>query len=254
MSGRLEGKTALITGAGGPMGFNIALRFAEEGASLALSDISGNRLNQAVEQLEPLLASEAKLVASRGDMRSGEEVAELVAAAQRGLGTVDILINVVGGIKGEMYEPLLTLTEARWDETFDLNLKANFHLIKQLAPAMLKQGYGRIVNLASIHFAGEAGNSDYGAAKAAVASLTRTMAMELAPAVNVNCIAPGLINTSVVARMPDNELAQIIDNTLLKRLGEPREIANAALFLASDEASYITGITLPVSGGIFPAL
>jgi len=146
------------------------------------------------------------------------------------------------------------MEEQRWDDTFALNLKANFHLAHLVAPGMLRREYGKIVNVSSINFAGEPGNSDYGAAKAAVASITRTMSMELAPHINVNCIVPGIIKTSALAIIGPEITESYRARTLLGRLGEPEDIANAALFLASDEASYITGINLPVSGGIFPAL
>ena len=119
---------------------------------------------------------------------------------------------------------------------------------------MVDQGYGRIVNFASISYAGEGGQAHYGAAKAAVAAMTRALAVELAPSVTVNCVAPGLINTSVIDRMPRRAVQRFIDQTLLGRLGEAEEIANAVLFLASDEASFITGEILAVSGGVWPAL
>ena len=149
---------------------------------------------------------------------------------------------------------MVTMSEERWDATFALNTKGILHLTKLLAPAMVERQYGKIVNISSISFAGEMGNADYGAAKAAVASLTRTMAIELAPHVNVNCIAPSTIRTSVMQRMQPDELAFYAAKPLLKRIGEPADIANACLFLASDEASFITGEILAVSGGVWPAL
>ncbi len=252
---RLKDKVALITGAGGPMGRAVAERFAEEGAALVITDISGNRLNEARTAIEPKLAPGAGIVAERADATRGDEARRVAEAGLARFGRVDLLVNIVGGIKAKtLFEPILAMSEARWDDTFNLNLKANFHLVKLLAPGMLERRYGKIVNIASINFAGELGSADYGAAKAAVASLTRTLAMELAPHVNVNCIAPGTIRTSVLQRMPADELQRYADKPLLKRLGEPRDIANAALFLASDESSYVTGEILAVSGGVWPAL
>jgi 3-oxoacyl-[acyl-carrier protein] reductase len=252
---RLQGRTALVTGAGGPMGRTVAERFAGEGACLVITDISGNRLAEAVEAITPLLKAGARLIAERADVTRAEQAATVVAAGRAVLGDIDIVINIVGGIKARaLFEPMVTLTEERWDATFALNTKAILHLTKLLAPAMIARRYGKIVNISSINFAGEMGNADYGAAKAAVASLTRTMAIELAPHVNVNCIAPGSIRTSVLQRMSAEELAFYAAKPLLKRLGEPADVANACLFLASDEASYITGEILAVSGGIWPAL
>lgn len=252
---RLRDRVAVVTGAGGPMGAAVARRFAEEGARLAVSDISGTRLGATAAQLEALAGDPARVLSHRADVRSGEECATFAAATLEHFGRVDILVNIVGGIRSQtLFEPFLTMDETRWDETFALNLKPNFHLVKQFAPGMMERCDGRIVNITSINFSGEMGSSDYGAAKAAVASLTRTLAIELAPHVNVNCIAPGTIRTRVLQRLEGEELERYAAKPLLRRLGEPRDIANAALFLASDESSYITGEILSVSGGIWPAL
>jgi 3-oxoacyl-[acyl-carrier protein] reductase len=252
---RLAGRIALVTGAGGPMGRTIAQRFAQEGASLILAEISGNRLAEAQAAIAPALAPGAGIVTHRADVTGGNEARAVVEAGLRRFGRVDVLVNVVGGIRSPtLFAPLLEIDESRWDETFRLNLKANFHFVKLVAPGMLERRYGKIVNLSSINFSGEPGSADYGAAKAAVASFTRTLAFELAPHVNVNCIAPGTIRTTVVQRMPPEELDRYAAKPLLKRLGEPQDIANAALFLASDESSYITGEILAVSGGVWPSL
>ncbi len=237
------------------MGRSVAERFACEGASLILTDISGSRLAESVSAIAPLLRSGARVTAHRADVTQAGEAAAVVAAGRAAIGDVDIVVNIVGGIKAKvLFEPMVTMTEERWDATFALNTKGVLHLTKLLAPIMVERKYGKIINISSINFAGEMGNADYGAAKAAVASLTRTMAIEFAPHVNVNCIAPGTIRTSVLQRMSADELAFYAQKPLLKRLGEPVDIANACLFLASDEASYITGEILAVSGGIWPAL
>ena len=251
---RLQGKVALISGAGGPMGRAIAERFAAEGASLMLNDISGNRLGQAVDGIGAKLAAGAGLESHRANVTQESEAEELVSHGREAFGRIDILVNVVGGIRGALFEPLSDMSAAHWDDTLDLNLKGTFHLSKRLGPLMVEQGYGRIVNFASTSYAGEDGQAHYAAAKAAVAAMTRAMAIELAPAVTVNCVAPGLINTSVIDRMPRRSVQRFIDQTLLGRLGEAAEIANAVLFLGSDEASFITGEILVVAGGIWPAL
>ncbi|WP_374630680.1 SDR family NAD(P)-dependent oxidoreductase [Ferrovibrio sp.] len=251
---RLANRTALITGAGGPMGRAVAKRFAQEGAKLVLGEISANRLGQSVEEITAEVPG-VQIASLRGDVTNGGEAAALVQTGLEKFGHIDLLINVVGGIKSSvMSEPFLNISEERWNATFNLNLMANFHLIKLTVPAMLKAGYGRIINVSSINFAGAEGQADYGAAKAAVASLTRSLAIEFAPAVTVNCISPATINTSVVQRMPEEEKRLYRDKTVLKRFGEPLDIANAMLFLASEEAGYITGENLPVSGGVWPAL
>jgi NAD(P)-dependent dehydrogenase (short-subunit alcohol dehydrogenase family) len=252
---RLGGRIALVTGAGGPMGRAIAQRFAQEGASLVLGEISRNRLGEARAAVEASLAPGAGVVAHRADVTQGDEARAVFDAGIARFGRIDVLVNVVGGIRSQtLFAPLLEIDEARWDDTFRLNLKANFHLVRLAAPGMLERRYGKIVNISSMNFAGEPGSSDYSAAKAAVASLTRTLAIELAPHVNVNCIAPGTIRTTVVSRMPPEELERYAAKPPLKRLGEPLDIANAALFLASDESSYVTGEILAVTGGVWPAL
>ncbi|MGE0152030.1 MAG: SDR family NAD(P)-dependent oxidoreductase [Reyranellaceae bacterium] len=252
---RLQGKVALITGAAGPMGRAVAARFAEEGASLVIGDISGPRLAESEASIAKLLRGGARLVAMRGNATAREEAQALAQKGLDAFGRIDLLVNIVGGIRAKtMVQPLLEMDDARWDETMALNLRPNLHLARAIVPGMLERKSGRIVNVSSISFAGEAGNADYSAAKAAVASLTRTMAIELAPHINVNCIMPGLIRTTAIDRMSPDRRAYYEEKPLLKRLGEPRDIANAALFLCSDESSYITGQFLAVSGGVWPAL
>ncbi len=252
---RLMNKVAVVTGAGGPMGSAIARRLAEEGASLAITDISAPRLDATREAVAAIRGDADSVLARRADVRVGAECAEFAKAVHETFGRVDVLANIVGGIRSQtLFEPFLSMDEARWDDTFTLNLKPNFHLVKAFAPGMVERGYGRIVNISSINFAGEMGSADYSAAKAAVASFTRTLSIELAPHVTVNCIAPGTIRTRVLDRMGEGDLEHYAAKPLLKRLGEPRDIANAVLFFSSDESSYVTGEILSVSGGIWPAL
>lgn len=252
---RLKGRVALVTGGGGPMGEAVATRFAREGASLILTDISGRRLEAAADRVRGMQTAGCDLVAHRCDVRSAQEAKALVEAAHERLPRIDVLINVVGGIRSQtLYERVLDMDEERLDDTLTLNVKSAFNLVRLVAPDMLAGGYGRIVNFSSINMAGEAGQADYGAAKAAVTSLTRSLAMELAPHINVNCVAPATIRTSVMDRMPDEETERYRQRTLLKRIGEPHEVANVVLFLASEEASYVTGEMIAVSGGIWPAL
>lgn len=252
---RLENKTALITGAGGPMGLAIAKCFAEQGACLILTDISANRLNRAVQVVSPLLRSEQRLSATRASVLVRDEAEAVVRAGVGAVGEVDVLVNVVGGIRSAaMFESFVEISEERWNATFELNLKGTFHMVQLIAPEMLRRQSGTIINLSSIIFAGTSGNADYGAAKAAVASMTKSLAMEFAPHIRVNCIAPATINTSVIERLSEEQKAEWRGKTLLKRFGEPEDIANAALYLASSESAYVTGEVMAVSGGIWPAL
>ena len=240
----LDGRVALVTGAGGPMGRAIATRLAADGASLALMDISANRLaatREAIAEHHP----ETALCAIRADARRQEEVEAALSEFRGAVGAPDILVNVVGGIRGgALIAPLVGMSEERFDATFDLNLKPLFWMVNAVAPAMLEGGRGAIVNVSSVT----------AAAKAAVASLTRSLAAELAPAVRVNAVVPGLIQTSVMENAPSEMVEAYTARTLLKRLGRPEDIAGAVAFLVGPDADYLTGVLLPVSGGIVAIL
>lgn len=252
MTQRFTGKTALVTGAGGPMGMAIATRLAAEGADLVLSDISGRRLDANLELLKEKFP-EARIVAERASVVVEEEIAGLLSVAEH-LGPIDVLINVVGGVRGGLAVSITDMTQQRWQETFDLNLKGILLLVKALGPGMKERGYGRIVNFSSISYAGDHDMPEYGAAKAAVASLTRAIALEFAPGVTANCVAPGPIETSVMDRMDATMRAEQLRRIPLKKFGRPEDVAAAVAFLASDDAAHITGTVLPVAGGIWPAL
>jgi NAD(P)-dependent dehydrogenase (short-subunit alcohol dehydrogenase family) len=183
-----------------------------------------------------------------------DEVDALLAMAAGHFEAIDVLVNVVGGIRGALAVPVLEMDDERWDSTMELNLKGIFRLVRRVGAGMRARGYGRIVNISSVTFAGDVYQPEYGAAKAAVASITRSLALELAPDITVNCIAPGLIATSVLERVDPQLVQYYHERTPLKRLGKPEDIAAAVAFLASDDAAFITGAILPVSGGIWPAL
>lgn len=244
-----------VTGAGGPMGLAIARRLAQAGAqAMALTDISGTRLeaNAALLRAEfPAL----QIVGLRGDMTAAVEAGAFAEAALVAFGGVDVLVNTVGGLRSaQLYTPLLDMTEAQWRATFDLNLMGCFHLIRAFAPGMRDRGAGRIVNFATIVFGGEKGQADYAAAKAGVASLTRSLAAELAPAITVNAVAPGLTRTSVTRNMPEAEAARLTAGACIPRMAEPEEIAEAVAFFASEPARFVTGEIMAVSGGLHPHL
>ena len=248
----LNGRVALVTGAGGPMGFAVAQRLAEEGMRLVLPDISGTRLAQSRAALAD---GGAPVVALRGDAMQRAEAKDVVDAGMQAFGAIDVLVNVVGGIKSaQLYTPFLQMSEAQWDSTLALNLKPGFHLTQLVAPGMLERRWGRIVNFASIVLQGEGGQADYAAAKAAVAAFTRSLAEEFAPHVRVNGVAPGLIQTTVTDRLDAADRDELTSRGFLKRAGQPREVADAVAFLCSDESSFITGEVMAVSGGNHPHL
>lgn len=250
-----RGRIAAISGAGGPMGRAVALRLAAEGvAGLVLTDISARRLEETTA-LVRALPDAPLVVAERADVTLGVEARAVAEAALAACGRVDLLINLVGGLRSpELYQPFLSMDETRWRQTFDLNLMGGFHLMQALVPGMMDQGFGRVVNTASIVFGGEKGQADYAAAKAAVASLTRSLAAEFAPHVTVNCVAPGLTNTSVTRNMPPDETARLVAGSFIPRLAEPEETASAIAFFLRDEASFVTGEILAIAGGTHPHL
>jgi 3-oxoacyl-[acyl-carrier protein] reductase len=233
------------------MGFGIAERFAEEGAIVVLNDISGRRLEAATQALTERSGQVSGL---RADVCNRPEAEALVELALTTHGRVDILINVVGGVKGPIHVPLMELDDERWDATMRMNFKGLLYCTQLVAPGMRQKGSGKIVNISSIAFAGEPDHPDYAAAKAGVASFTRSSALALAPEITVNCIVPGPIETSIMGRGAMEKLDAMRAITPLRKFGKPRDIANAALFLASEEADHITGQLLAVSGGIWPAL
>lgn len=251
----LHAPRVALSGAGGPMGLAVAHRLARAGArGLALTDISGARLEAAVAELRTAWPG-LDLVALRGDVTRAEEAAAFAKAALARLGGIDVLVNTVGGLRSaQLYTPLLEMTEAQWRATFDLNLMGAFHLVRAFAPGMLERGAGRIVNFATIVFGGEKGQADYAAAKAAVASLTRSLAAELAPAITVNAVAPGLTRTSITRLMPPEEAARLLGGAFHPRMAEPEEVAEAIAFFASEPARFVTGEILAVSGGLHPHL
>ena len=247
--GRLSGKVAFVTGAASGIGAACALRFAEEGAALAGMDLNkaaGGDWDAAVS-LAPAAHFEI------GDVREEGRIQEIVAAVKERLGRIDVLVNSAGVAGGGLVH---MLEQKDWDFVLDVNLKGTYLVSKHVLPVMLAQASGSIVNIASVEgIEGFLGGSSYNASKGGVVLLTKNMAIDYARAgVRVNVICPGFIDTpmfrAVILNGPAAAIApKIMDAHQLGRFGKPVEIANAALFLASDEASFVTGVTLPVDGG-----
>ena len=254
MPGRVEGRVAVVTGAGQGIGRAVAERLAAEGARVVGGDIDASMLERTVLALQGTGASVVGVV---GDVTEPASATQLVDTAVERFGRVDILVNVVGGSRtARVWE----MTEDTWDHVLRWNLRSTFLCTRAAAPHMMKQRYGKIVCISSGAREGTpwtayyAGGAAYSAAKAGVHGFIRDVALELARyGINVNAVAPGPIDTE---RTGANlkELDATVEfspskMTPLGRLGLPVEVANAVLFLASDEASYITGHTLPVTGG-----
>lgn len=243
--GRLAGKIAVITGAGRGIGRATAERFAVEGASLLLNDVDPATLNGLVAELTD---KGAKVHGVPGDVSQENDVRRMMDSAVQIYGGIDILVANAGVIPEA---DLASATTALWDHTMAINGRGMFLCCKYAAEIMVARGAGAIVCLSSISaFAGQPGQAVYGPAKFIASGLTKHLAIDLASkGVRVNAVAPGTIDTPAVAGMSKEGIEKVVKLHPLGRMGRPEEIANAILFLASDEASFITGAVLPVDGG-----
>lgn len=244
---RLEGKNAIITGAGRGIGKAIARKFLTEGANVFICDIVPDRLEAAANDL----TTSGNVYHLAGDITDRSFCSEMIQNAQAEMGDIHILINNAGVA---LAQPFLEHTEANWDRTMNVNLRAMFILSQLVAQIMVDQGKGgAIVNMASSNaHLGERGLTAYNASKAGVLLLTKTMALELAPYdIRVNAVSPGFIPTELTyeAVIDESEIAAYIHKIPLGRYGKPEEVANVFAFLASDEASFITGESIVVDGG-----
>ncbi len=249
---RMQDKVVLITGGAAGIGKATALRFAEEGAKVVICDLNETAGQETLGQLGPDAAFYKVNVANR------QEVQQWVDAVLEKYGRIDVLVNNAGvlrdGLLVKVKEGQLVgqMSEADFDLVVSVNLKGVFNCTQAVAPAMIRQGSGVILNATSIvGLDGNFGQTNYVATKAGVIGMTKVWARELGRfGIRVNAVAPGFTATEMVAAMPEKILDGMKARTPLGRLGQPRDIANAYLFLASDEASFITGETLRVDGGI----
>lgn len=251
-AGLLAGRKAVVTGAGGGMGGAIADMLARHGADLVLNDRNRERVTSSAEAAR---RHGREVVAVDGDVTQQDDARRVIEAAHSRWGRLDILINVVGGIKGPVVVPLWDITTDQWDATIDLNLHGTFHCTQAALPAMMEQRYGKIVNIASVGWAGEALHTHYAVAKAGVVAFTRSAATQLGPYnINVNAIAPGATARNIAVDMPDSIMPSVSATGPLGRINTPEDIAGTALFLVSEHSRNISGELLTVAGGNTPRL
>ncbi len=243
----LEGKVALVTGAGRGIGKAIALRFAQEGANVAFTDLA---VNEAVEQtVKEIEALGVKAKAYASNAADFEETHEVVKQVVEDFGRIDVLVNNAGITKDGL---MMRMSEAQWDAVINVNLKSAFNFIHAVTPIMAKQRSGSIINMSSVvGVSGNAGQCNYSASKAGMIGLAKSIAKEMGPrGIRANCIAPGFIITEMT-----NQLSQEVKDAWavqipLRRGGTPEDVANVALFLASDLSSYVSGQVIHCCGAM----
>ena len=243
----LDGKVALVTGGSRGIGRAIALRLAEEGAKVAIN-YAGNV--KAAEEVKAAIEEKGgKALLVQADVSDSEAAEGMVASVVEAFGTVDILVNNAGITRDAIFA---RMKEEDFNAVINTNLKGVFHCTKAVTKLMMKQRSGRIVNMASVvGVTGNAGQANYSAAKAGVIGFTKSVARELAGrGITVNSVAPGFIETDMTAVLSDKVKEAMTEEIPLKRAGKPEDVANAVLFLASDNAAYITGQVLHVDGGM----
>lgn len=244
----LTGKVAVVTGGSRGIGRAIALKLAEAGANVVIN-YAGNK-SAAEEVVQAVKEMGREAVAIQANVAVANEVEEMMKEVLEHFGKIDILVNNAGITRDNL---LLRMKEAEWDEVINTNLKGVYNCIKAVTRPMMKQRSGRIINITSVvGVVGNPGQANYVAAKAGVIGLTKTVARELASRnITVNAVAPGFIETDMTAVLPDDVRESLKKQIPLERLGKPEDVAELVAFLASDRASYITGQTLHVDGGMF---
>ncbi len=244
--GCLDGKIALVTGAGRGIGRAVAEKLASEGADLALCDV---KVEWLAETEAAVKGMGRKVISVAADVSKAAEVDAAVDAVQAACGRIDILVNNAG-ITRDGY--LARMSEEDWDAVLDINLKGTFLMTKAVAKLMMKQKSGNIINIASIiGLIGNAGQCNYAASKAGAIALTKSTAKELASRnIRANAIAPGFIETKMTDALPEEIRKKMLDAIPMRRFGLPADIAHAVLFLASDASAYLTGQVLSVNGGM----
>jgi len=246
MDKHLSNRVALITGGGQGIGRAVALRFAGEGAKVVVIDIVAESARAVADEIK---AAGGEALAITCDVTRRDQIDALVGQVLDAYGQIDILCNNAGITRDAR---LVKMTEDEFDSVVDVNLKGVFNLTQAVAPHMIERGYGRVISASSIvGLYGNFGQTNYVATKAGVIGMTRVWARELGPkGITANAIAPGFIATDMIKTVPQKVLDDFAGRTPVRRLGTPEDVANAYLFLASEESGFINGIVLSVDGGL----
>jgi 3-oxoacyl-[acyl-carrier protein] reductase len=243
----LSGRVAVVTGASRGIGRAIALELASSGAKVV---VNYNRSSQAAQKVvEAIEATGGEALAVQADVAVAEKAQNLIDAAVSSFGQVDILVNNAGTTRDNL---LVRMSEEEWDIVLDLNLKGAFNCTKSVTKTMMKQRYGRIINVTSVSgLSGNAGQANYSAAKAGLIGFTKSVAKELGSRdITVNAVAPGFVETDLTVVLGDERINMLLSMTPVGRLGSAEDIAYAVVFLASDRAGFVTGQVLSVDGGL----
>lgn len=243
----LAGKNALVTGGSRGIGKAIALELAKQGANVAINYSNNKEL--AEEVVREIQKYNVKSIAVKADVSKEEEVNNMIKSIKEIFGSIDILVNNAGITKDTL---LLRMKIEDWQKVIDINLKGTFLCTKAVIRDMMRQKYGKIVNIASVvGITGNAGQANYSASKAGIIGFTKSVAKELAVKnININAIAPGFIQTDMTDELSDSIKAEMLNAIPMKRYGKPEDIANVVAFLCSEKASYITGQVIHVDGGM----
>ena len=239
----LSDKVALITGASGGIGMSIVKKMKQCGAKLIISGTRQNVLNDLASEL----GNDVKTIIT--DLNNKDDVLNLAKKAEASFGHIDILINNAGITADNLF---LRMKDDEWDQVINVNLSAPMRLTRQVIKGMLKRRYGRVIFISSVvGYSGNAGQSNYAASKSALVGFTKSIALEVASrGITCNLIAPGFISTPMTDKLSDDQKKKIVENIPVNRLGKVDDISNGCVYLASDEAGFITGTTLHINGGM----
>ncbi len=240
---RLDGKKALVTGAAGGLGDKIVRTLHSLGATVVLTDMNAQPMNEIKEDLKE------RVFVFAANLSNDEEVNNMVKSIEEQVGTIDILINNAGLTRDNLF---MRMSDEEWQLVLDVNLTAGFKLARKLIRPMMKNRWGRIIGIASVVGAmGNLGQANYAASKAGMVAMNKCLAQEIGSRnITVNSVAPGFIRTKMTDVLPENVKEELMKKIPLARLGEAQDVANAVAFLASEEAAYITGQTIHINGGM----